>query len=186
MVIVLLSTLVKAHCQKTETVQILKKNNDTIDFETKLRLYQGDYIFPSDSKDFIKGRLYGEKTKLSKSEVKKIILNDGSEYIVLHINSTYLIGFFISKGAKDFFKIYSYGHNTVLGMYGPQMTINKIASVDYVVINQETFEIFYRKKGVKALSENCPKFKAYVDDQRRIRKDQEVEEAMRYFNSSCN
>ncbi|MBL3655132.1 hypothetical protein [Fulvivirga sediminis] len=99
-------TSLQVFCQSTEPVKIVKTSNDTIEFVTTLRLYRGQNIFPDDDKPFIKGRLNGEKTKLPKSDMKKIILRDGTVYSVLHNSNSHHIGFYLTRGEKSFFKSY--------------------------------------------------------------------------------
>lgn len=171
--------------QKSESVKIIKTNNDTIDLVYKLRYYKGAYVFPTDSKNFIKGHIKGEKTKIQKSDITKVILNDETEYMVLPVEESYIFGFYVSKGSSNFFKAYPYGHNTIQGLNGPQMTINKIASLAYFTVKENDVKLFRSKKGFKKLSENCVHFKNYLDSKRSINKEKEIEGAMKFYNSNC-
>ena len=99
--------------------------------------------------------------------------------------TAYYIGFFISKGQKDFFKAYTYGRTTVYGAYGPQSSINKVASVTYYELDNGILKEFNRKKGIKALAEECEEFKSYVERTKRIKKDNEIEKSFEYYNEKC-
>ncbi len=190
---VALISSIEAFGQIKETVRIIKNNNDTINFTTTLRVYKRQYIFPDDEKGFIKGRLNGKNTKLPKSDIREIILQDGSIYQVLNNNNiVYYIGFFVSKGSKDFFKAYTYQRSSVnSGFGGPgvpvaQTTANKLATVSYYTVEKNIVRVFNGKKGFQKLSEECQEFKTYFDQQKRIIKDEEVEQAFRYYNENCN
>ncbi|UII27519.1 hypothetical protein LVD15_03545 [Fulvivirga maritima] len=176
----------RVFCQSTEPVKIIKTSGDTIEFVTTLRLYRGQNIFPSDDKPFIKGRLNGVKTKLPKSEVRKIYLRDGSKYVVLNNNNSYYIGFYLTKGKKSFFKSYTYSRTMIYGMNGPQSSANKVASVSYFIEEGGKLKFLDRKRGIKELAEECQMFAAYVNTQNRIKRDHEIEDALDYYDLNCN
>lgn len=175
---------INAFAQSTETVTIIKNNNDTIYLETALRYYKGKYIFPEDGKDFIKGNIKGERLKLPKSEIKKIILMDGSVYDVFRNK---LIGTYISKGKMNFFKAYTYGHATYFGGTSrPQTSLNKVASVTYYSVRHGLITEFDRKYGIEELAQRCDKFRSYVEQKKRIKKNRDLEEAFKYYSENCN
>lgn len=185
--IILLLTFVNlpnSFSQSRENVQIKKSDGTTINFETVLRDYKGKNIFPDDSKSYIKGNLNGVKTKLSKSEIKEIKLQDGSEYIVLSSESRgstyYYIGFYLSRGKTDFFKAYSYGRQT----YGGSQSINKVATVSYYIVDGNSLKLLSKKKDIKKFRENCSEFNSYVEQKSRI-KDSELESALEFYNENC-
>jgi len=191
--VILLSLLaVCAFAQTTETVTITKTNGEEIEFVTTLRYYKGDYIFPDDSKSYIKGKINNEKTKLPKAEVSKIVLQDDSEYIVYHHEhkgkSDYFIGYYVIDGKLKIFKTYAYGHmtfdNSITGGVGTTSTINKVASVAYYRDVGYLVE-FDRKKDMKALAARCSSLYDYIIENGRPRKDQQIEYALYHYNEHC-
>ncbi len=184
-----------AFSQSLETVKIIKKTNDTINFVTTLRYYKGSrLVFPDDNKDFIKGKLDGKKTKLSKALIKEIhIIRGGAKYLVIrNRGDQYRIGYFISRGKKDFFKTFSYNRETVSLIDNNSfidnkqvMSVNKVVSVAYYIYKNGTLREFDRKRGTLALSQSCYKFKSYVAEQKKIKSNAEIEKAMRYYNKVC-
>ncbi len=171
--------------QIIQIVDIAKTDGSNIKFETKLAPFKGKYIFPDDSKTFIKGDLNGIKTKLPKSEIKEIELKDGSKYIVLpstnYGSTDYFIGFYLSQGSTDFFKTYSYGHQTYAGS---SASINKVATLSYYIVKGNNLTLLHKNNDIKKFRERCETFDSYVEKKGRI-KDKELESALTFYNESC-
>jgi hypothetical protein len=183
--LILLFAFNKLSAQVTESVAITKTDGESINFSTTLRYYNGRHVFPDDSKDYIKGEVNGKKVKLLKKEIQEIKLRDGSKYIVLPkkygATFKYIIGFYVSQGTVDFFKAYSYGHQS----YGAQTSVNKIATESYYIVEGEIIRLLNSKKDFQILAEGCVAFDEFLKQKKGKIKDSEVENAMRYFNRNC-
>lgn len=168
------------------TVELEMLNGDKRTLTTKLISFEGNTVFPDNNSSIIKGEEDGKKVKINKSEVKKIKIEYGKEYIVLKSSkngvTSYYIGFFITKNDFKLFKSYLHDHRSY--GFGQPASINKVTTIEYYVVEDDTVRALNTKKDSEKLADNCSIFKDYLANKKKIKQD-EIEEAFRFYDTKC-
>ncbi len=151
-------------------------------FVTSLNSYGHEYVFFDDNKDFIKGKLNGSKSKLSKSDIKEIYLRNGKQYVVLSNSEfEYRIGICVTQGSKYLFKTYSY----VRTSYNASGSVTSGPATVYHILENEGLRVFDWGKELKVMSDNCETFSSYLAE-KRIRTGWDIEKAFKFYNVNCD
>jgi len=167
-----------------QPVTLKMVNGTEVKFLTDLVKFEGQVVFPDEGKDFIKGEVNGEKTKISRSEIASVVLGD-QEYLVFRnagkTATEYIIGFFITNNDFKIFKSYLHGHRG----YGSSTSINKVTTEEYFVLEDNKLRALDVKKDSEKLASSCTAFKQYLDQKGRV-KGKETEEVFKYYDSNCS
>ncbi|MEO9966806.1 MAG: hypothetical protein ABJF11_13495 [Reichenbachiella sp.] len=144
--------------------------------------------------------------KLDKSEINKIQLQDGSEYVLEKVGWKYYIGKYITKGEINIFKCYTYENIANFSSPAPFMpregvtdiskgkdnystkaynTINKTASVNYYNVSRGSFYIITGKRDFKQLAANSATFEEYIEENGIPNNNLEYEKAFIFYNEEC-
>jgi hypothetical protein len=168
-----------------------------------LMYFDGGTILPDNYSNFIYGIENNDKVSIDKSEIKKIKIKLGREYIVIKKKASgepnFMIGYFITNNNFKVFKRYVHDNRTY-NTYSQSMfsvtsgkptltnkkvkSINKITTIDYYVFQNEEGRRLNVKKDSKKLSEGCSKFKEYLSKIGKIQ-DFEIEETFKYYDTYC-
>jgi hypothetical protein len=188
LLLVLLYTTFLTNAQERE-VDLVMQNGDKRTITTKLVFFEVSTVFPNTSKSFIKGLENGKKVKINISEIKKIKIKWGEEYVVLrNVKSgvtSYYIGFFITKNTFKLFKTYIHDHQSY--GFGQPASINKVTTVRYYVVEEDSIRALNAKKDSEKLAEGCSIFKDYLMNRKKKRiKESEIEETFRLYDDKCS
>ena len=185
-----------ASAQYRETVTIILHSGQRISLYTKLRAFEGKYVFTDDWDYEVKGKVGKKRRRIPKHAISKIMLNDQSRYLVLEnaekpdfdttIFANHHIGFYLVQGKINVFKTYQFLPDLGVSFIASGLFSNHdFGIVYYPVLEGKLGPPINPKEYLPQLAESCPDFSTYLQNRKWLKNHKEFEKALFYYQKHC-